>query len=156
MVPVVPTGISSTTIEGLWSISLSFIEVSETAAFDYVEMLHRNKSGAGPPQETRFALAECKLHNPADKTLGWAVPVYRHLTDACGRLEAAEADIVVWAESGFDMRVTCGKTRIGHMYSDLDNKRLREFVAQGISLDALKGRMVCKVCGAREARLRAI
>jgi hypothetical protein len=144
-----------------WEITFCFTDWVKGADFEYTALAAKNNTTAykkrpsGPARETKFALERCIFNSNAE-SLEWAVSFYRELVEGCEGLEATEKDLRVWAQSGLNMQVLCSKPYCWSEGSTVSNKRLCEFVSAGLSMEALRQRMICKECSTREPYLRPI
>ena len=78
-----------------------------------------------------------------------------YLEDRIDRLDALTKDISSWAASGVDMMVTCmgGDFPCGIGGTPIPNAAISTHAQNGLTLDELSKRLVCKTCGERKARL---
>jgi hypothetical protein len=130
----------------------------ENVKYDYTAMASRDTSTAYKygsrmtPTETRFKVCRAIIkRNEADADT-WIQSELARLENICDLLEKITKDLKSWAESKIEMRVFCPTAATCRPYSSaaiITCDQLSIYSKQGLSLEDLKQKLICKVCGKR-------
>lgn len=131
--------------------------------YDYVAMASRDtatayKSGRGrKPEETRFKISRAVIKHKDGKVVAWIKSELVRLKEILNGLYHATQNLGSWAESAIDMRVffTNLGCRSNFNPAILLSNQLLVHANNGLSLDDLKRKLKCKVCGARCSHVKA-
>lgn len=125
--------------------------------YDYMAMASRSTSTAYkagrslPPQETKFKANGVFLKRKEGDAENWFQHELTRLQQILDDLDATTANLISWANSDVNMKVFC--STIGCKASQspaiILPSQLLTYSNAGLSLDNLKERLRCKICGAR-------
>lgn len=125
--------------------------------YDYIAMVSRSTTTAYKqgkslePSETKFKVHHAIIKRKGGDADTWTQGELLRLQVILDDLDTATKSLRSWADSGLDMRASCKtyRCRPGDDPAIISCHQLLAYVKKGLSLDDLKKKLVCKVCGAR-------
>lgn len=131
--------------------------------YDYTAMASRSTRTAYKrgrplqPQETKFKIYRVILRRKAGEAETWFKNELIRLKRIFDKLDETTSDLSNWAKSDINMRVFC-PTRDCRSYQNpaiIPPSQLLSYSNSGLSLENLKEKLKCKVCGARCCNIKA-
>ncbi|MNJ39877.1 hypothetical protein D3C77_347590 [compost metagenome] len=143
-------------------ISITF-ESTFDSDYDYTAMASRSTTTAYKvgtalkPQETKFKIYRAMLRRREGDAEVWFQHEVLRLQRILDDLDAATTSLNLWAASDINMRVFCPTTGCRSYQSPaiIPPSQLLTYSNAGLSLDNLKERLKCKICGAQCCNIKA-
>jgi hypothetical protein len=124
---------------------------------DYVQLVKRQQLQGRATRayywtETKFKICSAEITRNEGDAEAWFKHELVRLKKLLDDLDQATANLRSWAESGLSMKVSCTTSFCrtdDHRPWIISPDQLRLHLSKGLSLDDLKRKLRCKVCGGR-------
>ena len=144
-------------------INISFYETSNRDVnYNYVAMASRSTTTAykrgrtGQPCEVKFKIYSASIKRDEGEADIWIQGELIRLQGIFDNLDKATQSLHLWAENGLNMRVFCASHSCRALNpAIIPNNQLLAHANNGLSLDDLKRRLKCKICGAHCSHVQA-
>lgn len=141
------------------SIRINF-ESTSGDNYDYVALVRKSRTSKwrrpSDPVDVKFKVSSVTIKRKEGDADVWIQGELIRLQKILDNLDKATQSLHLWAENGLNMRVFCASYSCRALNpAIIPNNQLLAHANNGLSLDDLKRRLKCKICGAHCSHVQA-